>query len=127
MKTVFITGTSRGIGKALAQLFLKNDFFVIGTSTKGVADFAHENLTMVQLDQTDSASIERCARSAADLGKKIDILINNAALWIEGDYEKEVDIFILRKTLEANLVGIVDLTERLIPLMNEMDTSLMFR
>ena|SRR3989338_3905010 len=119
MKTVLITGASRGIGKALAQLFLKNDFFVIGTSTKGIADFEHENLLMLQLDQADSKSIEHCAQSVMDLGKKIDILINNAALWIEGDYEKEVDVAILRKTLEANLIGIVDLTERLIPLMNE--------
>ncbi|MCX6715174.1 MAG: SDR family NAD(P)-dependent oxidoreductase [Candidatus Uhrbacteria bacterium] len=119
MKTVFISGASRGIGKALAQLFIKNNFFVIGTSTKGVVDFTHENLLMLQLDQTDSSSIERCARSVTDLGKKIDVLINNAAMWIEGDYEKEVDVTILRKTLEANLIGVIDLTERLIPLMNQ--------
>ncbi|KKR31351.1 MAG: Short-chain dehydrogenase/reductase SDR, partial [Candidatus Falkowbacteria bacterium GW2011_GWF2_39_8] len=37
MKNILITGTSRGIGKALAQKFLAEGFFVIGTSTKGVS------------------------------------------------------------------------------------------
>ncbi len=119
MKTVFISGASRGIGKALAQIFLQNGFFVIGTSTKGVADFADENLVMLQLDQTDSSSIDRCGQSVIELGKKIDVLINNAGSWIEGDYAESIDADILRKTLEVNLIGPIAITEKLIPLLND--------
>jgi len=35
MRTIVITGTSRGIGKATARKFLDEGWFVIGTSTSG--------------------------------------------------------------------------------------------
>lgn len=41
MKTVIITGASRGIGRALAEKFLANGDLVIGTSTKETGDCTH--------------------------------------------------------------------------------------
>ncbi len=119
MKTVLITGASRGIGKAVAQKFLQEGYFVIGTSRAGTVDFEHENLIIFSLDLLNSESIAACAQAIGGRNKKIDILINNAGMWFEGDYDKEVDTNILRKTLEGNLIGVVDFTERLIPFLNK--------
>ncbi len=119
MKTILITGISRGIGKAIAQKFLDNGDFVIGTSTTGISNWSHANLNLLKLDLSDSRSIQECSEGLVMLNKNIDILINNAGAWFEEEYEPKTDIEKLRKTLEVNLIGVVDFTERVIPQMNE--------
>ena len=124
MKTVLITGIGKGIGKALAQKFLNDGYFVIGTSVSGEIDFTSElgissqNIKVFQLDLLDSKSIEACAKSIEDFGKKLDIHINNAGALFDED-ETSVNVDKLRKTLEVNLIGPSDLTERLIPIIND--------
>ncbi len=119
MKTVLITGVSRGIGKALAERFLQNGDFVIGTSTKGTSDWTNGNLTVLKLDLSKSESIEECAEQIIALGKKIDILINNAGIWSGAEDDPVLRIKDLRKTLEVNLFGTADFTDRVLPLVND--------
>lgn len=118
MKTVVITGVSRGIGKALAERFLENGDFVIGTSTSGVSPIEHDRLLMFTLDLANSNSIEVCTKSIINSSKKIDILINNAGIWSGVEENSTIRVDLLRKVLEVNLFGTVDFTERIIPLMN---------
>ena len=117
MNTVLITGISRGIGKALASKFLTEGYFVIGTSVAGTVDFGHENMSVFQLDLSLPLSIEKCSDSIQKLGKKIDIHINNAGALFDED-ETVVKVDKLRKTLEVNLIGAIDFTERIIPILN---------
>lgn len=114
MKNILITGISKGIGKALAQRFLKEGYFVFGTSTNGQTDFTHENLSVLKLELTSEETISQCSSAILQSGKKLDILINNAGALID---EEETTVIIpkLRKTLEINLIGPIDLTERIIP------------
>ncbi|HEY4503535.1 MAG TPA: SDR family NAD(P)-dependent oxidoreductase [Candidatus Paceibacterota bacterium] len=125
MKIVCITGISRGIGKALAHKFINEGYFVIGTSITGDVDFGRDNLKLFKLDLLEPKSIKECASGiekllsmdSNDNSKKIDIHINNAgALFDEG--ENTVVIDKLRKTLEVNLIGPIDFTERILPLIN---------
>lgn len=118
MKTVFITGISRGIGKALAERFLENGDFVIGTSTSGNSSIDHQNLVTFQLDLSNPKSIETCAGAIIDSGKKIDILVNNAGIWSGLDENPTINVDLLRTVLEVNLFGTIDLTERLISSLN---------
>ncbi len=120
MKIVLITGVSRGIGKALAERFLGNGDFVLGTSTKGTAEYAHDNLKTFSLDLAGSESIQDCVAEITKLGKSVDILINNAGIAVEEEVdEPRVNIDFLRKTLEVNLIGTIDFTEGIIPLMTD--------
>lgn len=116
-KLVFITGASRGIGKALAQRFLKENYEVIGTST-GKESFKHHNLTFLKLDLSSPKSIDKCVSHFLRLDKKIDILINNAGIWAGNDGDTTMYLDFLRKVLEVNLFGTVNLTEKLIPYIN---------
>ena len=118
MKNVLITGVSKGIGKALAQKFLQEGYFVFGTSTTGQVDFANENLSISQLELTSQESIKKCAETIANTGKKIDILINNAGGLFDED-DTTVIVEKLRKTLEVNLIGPIDFTEQIIPNINK--------
>lgn len=120
----FITGISRGIGKALAQKYLSVGYTVIGTSITGEVDFAKEwselysdRFFIVALDLSKSQSIADCAERVgyllAQSDAKIQIYINNAAVLLD-EGEPRVDIQKLRNTLEINLIGTIDLTERLL-------------
>jgi NAD(P)-dependent dehydrogenase (short-subunit alcohol dehydrogenase family) len=118
MKIILITGISRGIGRAVAEKFLSNGDFVIGTSTSGVVPWSHKNLTILKLDLADSKSIEQCAENILASNKSIDIFVNNAGAWFEETHGPKIEIDKLRKTLEVNLIGVIDLTERIVPIMN---------
>ena len=117
MKTVLITGAGRGIGRADAEKFLQEGYFVVGTTTDGTCGFSHENLKIVQLDLTNHDSIFACADAIQSFGKKINILINNAGVVYDLD-STLVTIENLRKTLEVNLIGTVEFTEQIIPLLD---------
>ncbi len=114
MKTVLITGVSRGIGKALAEKFLKEGFSVIGTSTDGNSDIDNKNLKIFQLDLANTKSIEECTNQILSLNTPIDIFINNAAVYIseESDHTKSMEN--LRKVLDVNLINTIDFTQRLL-------------
>jgi len=117
MKTVFITGINRGIGKGIAQRFLKEGYFVVGTSLDSNIDYLNYNLKSFKLDLYDDKSIEDCAKEVLVFGKNIDIYINNAGVLLDID-KISIDVDILRKTLQINLIGAIDLTQKLLPLIN---------
>jgi NAD(P)-dependent dehydrogenase (short-subunit alcohol dehydrogenase family) len=114
MKTVLITGASRGIGRATAEKFLAEGWFVIGTSTRGEIDISPLNFSFVKLDLSDRQSIKRAAADIRKLPKNIDVLVNNAGISEEDFGDTELTMDKLRKTLEVNIVGIADFTEQLL-------------
>lgn len=117
MKNVVITGISRGIGKALAQKFIAEGYFVVGTSITGEVDYSHDNLSVYKLDLSSPESIEQCTKEIISTEKTIDILINNAGVLLDEE-ETKVMPELLRQTLEINVIGPIDFTERLLFIVN---------
>lgn len=118
MKTAVITGISKGIGRSLAQRFVQEGWEVLGTSTDGQSPITDEHLSALKLDLSIPESIHAFTEAIFKTGKKIDILINNAGV-LEDEEETSVKIDKLRTTLEVNLIGTIDLTEKLILSMSE--------
>ncbi len=116
MKNIIITGVSRGIGKALAEKFLSEGWFVIGTSTDGEHNLQNEKLVVYALDLSKPTDIEHCAQQIQESGKEVDVLINNAGMYDDRDSGPEINIDVLRKTLEVNLIGPIDFTQRILNL-----------
>lgn len=118
-KTVLITGVSKGIGLALANKFLENGFFVIGTSTSGEIDaINNSNFKPLPLNLSDLNQIDLIKNEIHRTGLKIDILINNAAIGpdLDTDYpEKES----FKQTFDVNVIGTTFLTESLIENINK--------
>lgn len=116
MKTIVITGTSRGIGLATARKFLAEGWRVIGTSTSGMSALSHENFLGCQMDQSNPDSIKRFVQFVRSAVPTIDMLVNNAGILIDGG-GLVVDSNKVRATLEVNVIGLIDLTEQLLPLL----------
>jgi NAD(P)-dependent dehydrogenase (short-subunit alcohol dehydrogenase family) len=118
MKTALITGIGRGIGKALAEKFMAEGYFVIGTTYSTKARMDAPNLKTYDLDLADPDSIKKCADAVRASGMKIDVLVNNAGVMLD-DTEETLIPDKLRPTFEVNVTGTADFTERLIPAMNK--------
>ncbi len=113
MKTVLITGASRGIGKALAERFLAAGYYVIGTSRSGRNTEARDNFVMFKLELSSPKSIQALVKRLKLLNKKIDIFVNNAGYWDERDESLLVDTEVLRDVLDVNLLGPIEVCEKL--------------
>ncbi len=114
-KTVLITGGSRGIGKACAELFADMGATVGITyrSDKQAAEDAIARLkagnhTAWQLTIEDTAAIEKFTTDFIEEYSRIDVLVNNAGVYFEHKItEVSFDEWTAswRKTLEVNLEG----------------------
>src|SRR3990167_10375621 len=118
MKIVVITGVSRGIGEALANKFLQEGYGVIGTSTSGKSKINSPNLMMIKLDLSDTVSIKKAGKDIKNTTANIDILMNNAGISADEELGK-IDINVLRKNLEVNLIGLIAFTELLLPIISQ--------
>ena len=79
MPTILITGSNRGIGKRLAELYDAEGWTVIAACRNpNSADLVGEPLT---LDVADEASVAAAAKSLA--GRPIDVLWNNAGVYLD--------------------------------------------
>ena len=79
-RTAFVTGASRGIGRAVALAFRAEGANVVGTRTRPPAtrdedDPCHE---WIEADFSDDAQVEACAARLREIGP--DILVNNAGI-----------------------------------------------
>lgn len=117
---VLITGASSGIGKAIAELLIANNYEVLGTSRdpKKIKNKI-PGLTYFPLDLQDPKSIEAFTAKIGD----IDILINNAGQSQVGPLE-EVPMEKIHSLFEVNLFGIIQLTKALLPRMRERKKGL---
>ncbi|MGO4451213.1 SDR family oxidoreductase [Phyllobacterium sp. TAF24] len=121
MKTVLITGSSSGYGKATAQLFLDRGWNVIATmrrpsdnSIKGPAD----RLQIVALDVTNAESIKAAVNEAIGLFGGVDVLVNNAGIGGFSPIETTSDETI-RRMFETNTFGVMAMVRAIVPHMRE--------
>ncbi|KAG7379951.1 hypothetical protein PHYBOEH_011703 [Phytophthora boehmeriae] len=114
-KTVLITGSTRGIGLAFVEHYIKTGWNVIGTarSTSNTDKLkALSPFKIVTLDATDEASVLEAARQLE--GVPIDLLINNAGIGLYTTFETaSKDSFL--KPFEVNVIGPFFLTRALLP------------
>ena len=133
MKNAIVTGSSRGLGLALAGMLKKKNVNVVITSRKeGGLENALKELDAIEgegkvfgktVDFSDRESVhsflEECMN---DLGQ-VDILINNVGAYfmdeIDGDIEEN-----LKKILEVNLFSAVRMNEAIMPHMKKQGRGL---
>ena len=114
-----ITGGSNGIGAALVQQVRERGDRVVftGRHPDRIDDVARETgATGIRADVSVSEDNARVvATTLASLGG-IDVLINNAAFWYDAAIGA-LDVDAMRRLLDTNVLGMVDLTNRIAPTM----------
>ena len=78
-RVFIISGSSRGIGKALSQHYLGCGDIVVGCA-RSTSDIAHENYRHFILDINDEKAVVAMVRAAKKEFGKIDICLNNAGM-----------------------------------------------
>jgi NAD(P)-dependent dehydrogenase (short-subunit alcohol dehydrogenase family) len=116
-KIVLTTGTSQGIGHALTKLLLINDYSVIGTSTTGIDNINENNYKSFSLDLSNLDSIAAFEKNLQIENIKVDILINNAGIGPDLDFELPEKIS-FKKTFDVNVTGTTFFTEQMLQHLN---------
>jgi uncharacterized oxidoreductase len=116
--TIFITGGTSGIGRALAEAFHKlgNQVIISGRRRGHLAEVTEANPGMhsIELDVADPASIERAAKKLIAEHPQLNVLINNAGIMKVDDASGVMDENSLVPIITTNLMGPIRMTSALI-------------
>lgn len=120
-KVIVITGANGGLGRALAQRFAREGEQVVllgrtFAKVKDVADAIGDAALAVECDVTDATSINAAFARIAEVHPKIDVLINNAAVFNPFLIEEASDDQIVKGVL-TNLAGPMLCARNAIPMM----------
>ena len=124
-KTIFVTGSSSGLGRAAAKLFSSRGWNVIATMRNPEKETELATLpkiVLLPLDITDHQQIERAVKSAMALGE-IDVVFNNAGYGMAGPLEGLADEQMARM-VNTNLMGPIRTTKAFLPYFRENGAGL---
>ncbi|MEA5507372.1 SDR family oxidoreductase [Halotia wernerae UHCC 0503] len=130
-KVAVVTGGNRGLGFETSRQLAKKGYQVILTSRdeakgKAAADkLQAEKLDVIShpLDVTNHQSSEQLAEFIRQRFGKLDVLVNNAGIYIDDQassnsiFDAKIDT--LQQTIETNVYGALQVTQALVPLMKE--------
>lgn len=116
MKNVIITGTSRGIGFELVQIFAQNNCNVLALSrnSKPLNRLNLQNVTALSVDLSQESDLKKVLEYVHKNWKKVDILINNAGKLTHKPFDKLTAIDFL-EVYKVNVFAVAELTRLLIP------------
>jgi NAD(P)-dependent dehydrogenase (short-subunit alcohol dehydrogenase family) len=122
-KVWLITGSSRGLGRALAEAVLAEGHKLVATARdpKQLADLVErygDQVRAVSLDVTDAGAAADAIKVAVDAFGRLDVLVNNAGYGDVGSIE-DTSLADFRAQIETNLFGVITVTKAAIPLMRE--------
>jgi len=124
-KTIFITGSSSGLGRATAKLFASKGWKVIATMRSPDKETELNklaNVVLLPLDVTDPQQIKTAVDKALAAGG-VDVVFNNAGYGLAGPLEALTDEQIVRM-VDTNMMGAIRTTKAFIPYFREKGAGL---
>lgn len=119
-KVIVITGGSDGLGKSIAKKLAENEenqVIILSNQENKLKDVAIETNSDYQLcDVTNFNSVETAIKVIIEKYKKIDILINNAGVWLAGDLT-ECNYNSISNCIDVNTKGPIYMTKAVLPSM----------
>ena len=128
MPNVFlITGSSRGLGRAIAEAALDAGHRVVATARRPeqldeLGERYGDRVAAVQLDVTDYEAATRAVRAAVDAFGRIDVVVNNAGYADLASVE-DMSIDAFRAQIDTNLLGVVNVTKAALPVLREQGSG----
>jgi NAD(P)-dependent dehydrogenase (short-subunit alcohol dehydrogenase family) len=129
-RVAVVTGGNRGIGLEICRQLAGLGYHVVLAARDAgrAAERAGEldassagRVTSVGLDVTDGGSVEAAFRDIRDRHDRIDVLVNNAGIAVDGPEHRASapDLSRVRRTLETNLLGAWRCCAEVVPSMRE--------
>lgn len=114
-----ITGSSRGLGRCLAEAVLAAGYRVVATARQPeqLADLAvkyGDQVLPVALDVTNAAAAHAAVQAAVDFYGRIDVVVNNAGYASIAPIE-DMPEAVFRAQIETNFFGVVNVTRAALP------------
>jgi NAD(P)-dependent dehydrogenase (short-subunit alcohol dehydrogenase family) len=118
-----ITGSSRGLGRALAEAVLAAGHRLVATARKpaqldDIVERYGDRVRAVALDVTDANAADRAVAAAVERFGRLDVLANNAGYGNVSSIE-DTTLAEFREQIETNLFGVITVTKAAIPRMRE--------
>lgn len=120
MSNIIITGSSRGIGFEMAQLFANEGHQVLALSRneKPISELNHKNITTFSFDISNKADIKKMEDFISQNWASVDVLINNAGKLLNKPFlESSMDEF--EEVYRVNVFGVAHITQSVIPYMSK--------
>ena len=116
MKNIIITGTSRGIGFELAQLFANNNYNVLALSRNAepLKKLALKNISTLSVDLSNDSDLQKITSFISKNWKSVDIVIHNAGKLINKPF-KELTTTDFLEVYKVNVFAVAELTRQLLP------------
>lgn len=118
-KVWLITGSSRGLGRALADAVLGAGHRLLATArdARDLAGLgAREHLRTAALDVTDAAAARAAVDSAISAFGRLDVVVNNAG-YIKANSVEDLSEDEFRRQMEINFFGVYNVTRAALPVM----------
>src|SRR5262245_23351409 len=121
-----VTGSSSGIGYETSLRLAQNGIYTYASMRNlsksgeilGYAKRDNLPIKMLRLDITDEESISRAIDKIIAEKNRIDIIVNNAGYSLLGPLE-QLDIVEIKDECETNFFGIIELIQKVLPLMRK--------
>ena len=128
-KTILITGATRGLGLETARKLLDLGHNVVITGRDGdkldrlkrELEGRSGNLSTLHMDVTEDESVYDASHEFRSLYSKLDVLINNAGIFVDSNDSTDVTVKTMKKTLETNLYGPLRVSQAFLDLLYASD------
>ncbi len=124
-KIIVVSGGSDGLGKAIAKRLASEHIVIILSPSQkklqAVAESIESDYECCDVSKYDQ--VEQAIAKIINRHKRIDCVINNAGVWLEGELDNN-DPEQIRKTLEVNTLGTIYLTKAVLPLLKKQGGGL---
>lgn len=128
----FITGTASGIGRATAERFAREGWFIgaADVNKEGLdslrTELGHDHCATWYLDVTDKHQFESVIAAFGErTGGRLDLLFNNAGIGATGFFE-EIPFEETLRVVQVNLIGVLNGIHTALPLLKATPNSLCF-
>ncbi|RKU49562.1 Oxidoreductase boa17 [Coniochaeta pulveracea] len=131
-KVWFVTGSSRGLGRAVVEAALSSGASVIATarsvqSLDALAEtFGPDRFLALTLGVTKESEVINAIRAGHQKFGRIDVVVNNAGYANTAALE-DMDIQDFRQQMDTNFMGVVYVTKAVIPILREQGSGHIFQ
>jgi NAD(P)-dependent dehydrogenase (short-subunit alcohol dehydrogenase family) len=130
-KVWFVTGSSRGLGRALVEVALEASDRVVATARnperlQDLHDRHGDAVLLLRLDVTDYDAAARVVAQAEETFGRIDVVVNNAGYSDLGSFE-DTTIDSFRTQIDTNFYGAVNVSKAAVPVLREQGSGHIFQ